>query len=457
MRPRAPTSKHSVKNRLAANDPVADTWPIGLSDHVALLSQDLALNATYNDRVDRSVFDPQQIAAVSKQIGALPNPLGLLANLAVNAPLGLAVWDAEGRVLLANGSLVDMFGSEPPADYNVFKDEIAARLGIDAAMRRAFNGEVVILPTFWYDPRRRGESAQGRRIAIALSVLPIFDADGTVGCVATVYRDETQAVMAQQQLKAQSEQLEQHIINRTAELEEANEELEAFTYSVSHDLRAPLRTIDAFAELLANDGDSQLSSRGRDYLNRMRAATARMGDLINDLLAFARMGRQSLNIKAVQPAELVAQVLQELQPRLQGRNVEVEFGNMPQIQADPVLLREVFLNLLENAIKFTGSRERAVIRIGSNRLDRPLVWYVSDNGVGFDMEHYGRLFVVFSRLHSAEQFEGTGVGLALVQRIVKRHGGQIWAHAQPDLGASFYFTLSEGPLDRGQLEAAPAE
>jgi C4-dicarboxylate-specific signal transduction histidine kinase len=420
------------------------TWPIGLNDHVAVLSQEL-LRSQVRDQSNRALFDPQHVESIGRQIAALPDPIEMLANVVANAPVGLAIWDLAGNVLLANRRLVEMFGSRPPPNYNVFQDGIAEQLGVAAAMRRASTGEVVELPTFWYDPHQRSHEALGKRIAVSLSVLPIFDSQGCVHCLASVYRDNTTVATAQQQLKAQSEQLEQHIINRTAELEEANEELEAFAYSVSHDLRAPLRAIDGFAALLAEDGESQLSDRGQECVHRIRAATTRLSDLINDLLAFARLGRQALNFKTVQPAELVRQVLDELAPQRQGRNVDIQIGELPAVQADSVLLREVFLNLLDNAIKFTARTETAVVQVGSNVVDGQLIWFVADNGVGFDMEHYDRLFAVFSRLHSPEEFEGTGVGLAVVHRIVKRHGGQIWAHARPNLGASFYFTLGELP------------
>jgi light-regulated signal transduction histidine kinase (bacteriophytochrome) len=239
----------------------------------------------------------------------------------------------------------------------------------------------------------------------------------------------------------QSEQLAQHIIGRTAELEEANEELEAFSYSVSHDLRAPLRAIDAFATLLAQDDKSQLSVNAQDSLRRIRNATGRMSDLINDLLSFSQLGKQALTLKTVAPMELVHQVLQELEPKLRDRAVNICVGKLPMAQADAALLREVFLNLVDNAIKFTSKSAHARIEIGTRILDDRLVWYVSDNGVGFDMNHYSRLFDVFSRLHSTDEFEGTGVGLALVQRIVKRHGGEVWAHSEIGNGATFYFTL----------------
>jgi light-regulated signal transduction histidine kinase (bacteriophytochrome) len=192
---------------------------------------------------------------------------------------------------------------------------------------------------------------------------------------------------------------------------------------------------------LAQDERSQLSNHAQDCLRRIRNATARMADLINDLLSFSRLGKQALTLKTVAPMQLVHQVLQELEPKLRDRAINIRVGKLPIVQADPALLREVFLNLLDNAIKFTGKCEHARIEIGTRVQDDRVVWYVSDNGVGFDMDHYPRLFSVFSRLHSMDEFEGTGVGLALIQRIVKRHAGEVWAHSEVGKGATFCFTL----------------
>jgi signal transduction histidine kinase len=382
---------------------------------------------------------------LANQLRALPDPIGFLISLFATAPVGLAVWKTDGYVLLANNALMTLFGSLPPPDYNIFTDNIAADLGIASAIRRAFVGESITLPTFWYDPRelKNVTVAVGRRVAISASIFPIVNGQGGVEYVAAVYRDDTHIMLAQEQLKAQSEQLERHIIGRTAELEEANEELEAFSYSVSHDLRTPVRAIDAFAALLADDVDSQLSQDAREYLGRIRAASARMSELINDLLSFSRLGKQALELKNVSTQQLVEQVLQELRSNPHDREIEVRVEPLPSCRADPALLREVFLNLLDNAMKFTGKNPGARIDVGTRIQDGQLVWHVADNGVGFDMAHYEKLFGVFSRLHSMEEFDGTGVGLALVNRIIKRHGGEIWAYAEPGKGATFYFTLGE--------------
>jgi light-regulated signal transduction histidine kinase (bacteriophytochrome) len=168
-----------------------------------------------------------------------------------------------------------------------------------------------------------------------------------------------------------------------------------------------------------------------------------MSELINDLLSFAKLGKQALTVRPVQPLQVVDQVLTDLEPKLRDRAIKIHVGKLPDCRADPALLREVYLNLLDNAIKFTATRAHAYIEVGATVQDQRVVFFVTDNGVGFNMDHYDRLFGVFSRLHSMEEFEGTGVGLALVQRIVKRHGGEVWAHSEPNKGASFYFALGD--------------
>lgn len=241
--------------------------------------------------------------------------------------------------------------------------------------------------------------------------------------------------------KEAEEELERRVRQRTAELENANRELEAFSYSVSHDLRAPVRIINAFSTLLLNQHSESLSEDARRMLGRIRQGSIAMGQLIDDLLTFSRVGRTSLNKRPVDVDQLAREVVQELCAAELGREVQIEVADMPVVQADPALLRQVYFNLLSNALKFTRPRDRARIEVGAQP-ERAPVFYVRDNGVGFDPRYSQKLFGVFERLHSSEEFEGTGVGLALVQRIVERHGGRIWAEAEPGRYAAFYFQLS---------------
>ncbi|MDQ1261276.1 MAG: Methanosis regulatory histidine kinase FilI [Euryarchaeota archaeon] len=246
------------------------------------------------------------------------------------------------------------------------------------------------------------------------------------------------------QLRQQSLQLEKTVEERTAQLQKANKELEAFSYSVSHDLRSPLRAVDGFSRILLEEHLGELSPDAQHYLFLVRSNAVQMGKLIDDLLTFSRTSRQPLAKRSVEPAEIVRQVLEELHGELQGRNVEVNVGDLPHCQADPAMLSRVFFNLISNAVKFTRKKDEARIDIGSIDNEGKAVYFVKDNGVGFDMRYSSKLFGVFSRLHSVSDYEGTGVGLALVARIVHRHGGRVWAEADVDKGATFYFTLEGG-------------
>jgi signal transduction histidine kinase len=242
-----------------------------------------------------------------------------------------------------------------------------------------------------------------------------------------------------------NEGLEQRVQERTAELQAANGELEAFSYSVSHDLRAPLRAISGFSRILLEDFAPQLSDEAQHYLHIVDKSGQQMGQLIDDLLTFSRLGRMELNRQPIATADLVRQVLEDLQAERSGRQVDVTLGDLSPCWAEPRLLKQVFVNLLINALKYSRKREVAHIEVGCQEDHGQHIYFVKDNGVGFDMQYKNKLFGVFQRLHRAEEYEGTGVGLAIVQRIVHRHGGRVWAEAAIDQGATFYFTLEGGP------------
>jgi signal transduction histidine kinase len=235
---------------------------------------------------------------------------------------------------------------------------------------------------------------------------------------------------------------------RTAELEEANQELEAFSYSVSHDLRWPLRAIDGYSRILIDEYGSRLDPKAQRYLHSMRASTQQMDRLVEDLLAFSRLGRQPLKRQHADVAELARLALGELESQTEGRSVDINIETLPPSSADPALLKQVFVNLLHNALKFTRTRPHAIISVTYQDRDGIGVYSVQDNGIGFDMKYVDKAFGVFQRLHKPEEYEGTGVGLAIVHRIISRHGGRIWAEAEVDKGATFYFTL-QGDTDNG--------
>jgi signal transduction histidine kinase len=241
-------------------------------------------------------------------------------------------------------------------------------------------------------------------------------------------------------------ELEARVHRRTAQLESANQELEAFSYSVSHDLRAPLRHIDGFAQLLQKHLGAGLDETGRRYLQTIADSAKRLGILIDELLVFSRMARTELRQLEVPMGPLVEEAIRSLQPDVQGRNVAWAVGDLPVVRADAAMLRQVWVNLLSNAVKYTRRQAAARIEI-AHRLDPGdgHVFSVRDNGAGFDMQYVDKLFGVFQRLHPAAEFEGTGIGLANVQRIIQRHHGRVWAEGRVNGGATFHFTLPRGP------------
>jgi len=261
---------------------------------------------------------------------------------------------------------------------------------------------------------------------------------------------EERVAQRTEDIRKLNEQLESRVKKRTAELQAANEELEAFTYSVSHDLRAPLRHVDGFSKLLVENHRAELSPHAQECVATIRDSVLQMGMLIDNLLNLARVGRKQLSIEVTGLNSLVEEVRADLQCSNPDRVIEWKVDTLPFVECDPGLMKQVFVNLLNNAVKFTRPRTAAVIEVGAVGQDEHAIVFVRDNGVGFSMKYANKLFGVFQRLHRAEDFEGTGVGLATVQRIIHKHGGRIWAEAELDKGATFYFTL--GSSDDPQPE-----
>jgi signal transduction histidine kinase len=236
---------------------------------------------------------------------------------------------------------------------------------------------------------------------------------------------------------------EEALKERTAQLAGANQELESFSYSVSHDLRAPVRRVSGFAKILLEDYAANLPPEAQRHLGSIEAGAQEMAKLIEDLLKFSRLSRQALSKRTFSLHDIIREVLDDLKAEQENRKVEIHITDLPTCEADPSLLKQVFINLLGNALKYTRKREIATIEVGYRNGSQPCVYFVKDNGVGFDMDYADKLFGVFQRLHSSDEFEGTGVGLAIVQRIISRHGGRIWAESTIDQGAIFYFTLTD--------------
>jgi len=364
-----------------------------------------------------------------------------------HAPASLAMFDREMRYLSVSHRWLTDYQLEGTdiigqSHYTIFP-EISNYL--KAIHRRGLAGEV------FSAKEEEFVRANGTTQWLSWEMRPWYTSEREVGGIVIFSEDVTDRRAAEMEIQTLNAELEQRVQQRTAELEASNRELEAFSHSVSHDLRAPLRAMDGFSRILIEDYSEELSPEAQRYLGLVRDNAQQMGSLIDHLLTFSRLGRQSLRKQEVAPIDLVREVLAGLQSEQEGRDIDMTIADLPPCQADPALLRQVFANLLGNALKFTRQRDKAVIEVGCqiNGDDTP-VYFVKDNGAGFDMQYANKLFGVFQRLHHTEDYEGTGVGLATVQRIIHRHGGRIWAEAKIDHGAAFYFTLGEESPNEGQ-------
>jgi PAS domain S-box-containing protein len=329
----------------------------------------------------------------------------------------------------------------------------SAEEAIGKPMRMLFPGDRVGEEAENLARIRRGETVNqsetvrvtkdGKQIDVSVTLSPIRDGQGKIIAASKIARDITERKRAGEEIRKLNTELEERVRDRTAELEAANKELEAFSYSVSHDLRAPLRAVDGFSQAVLEDYGEKLPEEGRRYLQTIREGAQRMGTLIDDLLTFSRLSRMPLKKEPVDMAKVVSAALEELNGERNGRKLDMRIGTVSPCEGDAALLKQVWVNLLSNALKYTGKRDAAIVEIGSKSENGENVYFVSDNGTGFDMKYVHKLFGVFQRLHRADEFEGTGVGLAIVQRIVHRHGGRIWAQAELDRGATFHFTVDK--------------
>jgi len=369
-----------------------------------------------------------------------------LRNIIDTAPNCIFVKDCQGRYTLVNQATADLFGTS-----------VEDLIGKTDADVKTNPGEV---QPFFRDDHEVMETLEEKRIPEETVIdslgqirwfqtikKPLISLDGQAHQLLGMATDISARKQAQEALQIAHNELEVRVQARTVELEAANKDLEAFSYSVSHDLRAPLRAITGFSRILLKEHAPQLSPAARRYLQKVQENAQQMGCLVDDLLTFSRLGRSLPKKQPVVLDELIRQVLAELHHEQQGRQIDLAIAQLPTCQADPALLKQVWINLLANALKFTRQRQEARIEIGCQQNDLTTtvtpgpIYFIKDNGLGFDMRYAHKLFGVFQRLHPTEEYEGTGVGLAIVQRIIQRHQGWIWAEAAINQGATFYFTL----------------
>ncbi|MGA8271682.1 MAG: ATP-binding protein [Candidatus Sulfotelmatobacter sp.] len=371
---------------------------------------------------------------------------------------GLVAADAQGRFLLWNPAADRILRKTkqdiPPEEwsqhYHIYQaDGVTPFPAEELPLARALHGQPASAEMFI----RHDNLGKGAWIDVEAS--PLRDEDGAVCGGVVAFRDITDRLLADREIRRLNVDLEKRVIERTAQLEAVNRELESFTYSVSHDLRAPLRHIAGFAEILSEDYGAGLPPEAQGHLARISEGVRNLGRLTDELLKLAQMERHTLRRTPVSLNALVEEIIVILEPETQGRKVQWKISQLAEMECDPVLAKQIFQNLISNALKYSRKREQAVIEIGRTVHQDRSVIFVRDNGAGFDMKYADKLFGAFQRLHSKEDFEGVGIGLATVLRIVRKHGGEIWAEAAPDQGATFYFTLAEAE-PQGQTLAAHA-
>ena len=387
---------------------------------------------------------------------ALETQTLLLQSVLDSMEEGLVVADEQGKFVIWNPAAEKIMGRGAanvlPAKwsehYRIFRADMVTPFPSDQlTLARAIRGETSSAEMFVRD------AELGQSLWIEVSGGPLKDRSGRLHGGVVSIRDISQRKADEQKIRELNEDLEERVAQRTEELETSNLELEAFTYSVSHDLRAPLRHIGGFSRILLEDFGPKMEPEALSHLHRIEDGTRRMGLLVDELLNLARVGRHALKQEATQLNSIIEDVISLLQPEVNGRVVEWKIEQLPSAMCDPVLVKQVFQNLLANALKFTRPRERAVIEIGHRQENEQILFFIRDNGVGFSMKYQDKLFGVFQRLHRAEDFEGTGIGLATVKRIVHKHGGRVWANSELDKGATFYFTLGVAK----RAEVMPAE
>jgi PAS domain S-box-containing protein len=343
--------------------------------------------------------------------------------------------DKEARIQMVNHISID-FKPEDVIGKSIYDFQPAESL---ENVKKAIGGVFENRKPSRYETSRIDK---GNKFYYASSVSPILDSDGTVNAAIIISRDVTRQKKAEEEIRELNLHLEKKVIERTEELYNINKELESFSYSISHDLRSPLRAISGFAQILVEDYSDTLSNEAKDSMSEIIHNANRMGQLIDDLLEFSRLGKQEVIKGSLNMNEMVASVIDELMSyEKKDRKIKFNVANLGNARGDRTMLKQAMMNIISNALKYTAKKEKSVIEIGFYKEDGNNVYYVKDNGAGFEMAFYKKLFGVFQRLHSSTEFGGTGVGLAIVQRVITKHGGKVWAEGKVGEGATFYVEL----------------
>lgn len=353
----------------------------------------------------------------------------------------------DGTIVFTNSAGLRLFGAENVSDLTDRPFSTLVHESSRNAVEKLIKGlkpESRPLPFTEHKMVR----LDGQTVHVEIAAAPLSYAGHAAAQV--IVHDITEHKAAEEQIRLLNADLEERVKERTGELEAANKELEAFSYSVSHDLRAPLRHIEGFVEILHSTKNDELDEESQHHLRTIAESARQMSRLIDDLLAFSRTARAEVHKTGVDLDALVRSCIQDMAHEIGDRKIEWQIDKLPEVQADAPLLRQVYVNLLANALKYTRPRPSPRIEVGAQTSKNELVLYVKDNGVGFDMRYAHKLFGVFQRLHRASEFEGTGIGLANVRRIIARHGGRTWAEGEIDKGAAFYFSLPKSAPARKQ-------
>jgi len=352
----------------------------------------------------------------------------------------IGITDNKGVILFANDNLCKI--SKYSVDELIGQDHRIVNSGhhpkdyIQNLWTTIANGDI-------WRGELKNKAKDGSFYWVNTTIVPFLNGQGKPYQYVAIKDDITERKRVEEELLQLNLDLDEKVIERTEQLQLANKELDAFSYSVSHDLRAPLRAVNGYSKILLEDYGIQLDAEANRVINNIEANVIKMGQLIDDLLAFSRLGRKELILANIQMYDLVRGICNEMKVEYPKRNIEFHIHPIQTVLADMPSIKQVWINLISNAVKYTSPKEITIIEIGCNVTDHDIVYYVKDNGVGFDMQYADKLFGVFQRLHSDKEFEGTGVGLAIVHRIITKHNGKIWAESKLNEGTIFYFSLKK--------------